>query len=88
MKWHYIKDEGYPVLYKDILVKCADGDFLRTNSWHDDFRRNLYSYSYLDDDGFCANIGDLYWDNVVAWCYLDDMYESLQESERHSIQNQ
>ena len=30
MNWRYLKDDDYPKWYADIIVKCADGDVLKT----------------------------------------------------------
>ena len=33
MKWHYLKYNDYPHWYADIIVKCADGEVLKTGAW-------------------------------------------------------
>lgn len=82
MKWHYLKNEGYPTWYAQIIVKCAEGDVLKTGcSIFDESEDYCQSFavSYYDDEGFDANIGSLKWINVVAWCYIEEVYEELQK---------
>ena len=85
MKWHYLKDEDYPKWYSDIIVKCEDGDGLKTgcSSYDDDilYNHKPFAASFYDDDGFNAEMGSLTWVNVVAWCYIEDVYEELQKQE-------
>lgn len=84
MKWHYLKNEGYPKWYADIIVKCEDGDVLKTgySSYDDDkdYHHKSFAVSFYDD-GFNADQGSLTWINVVAWCYIKDVYEELQKLE-------
>lgn len=70
MKWNYLKNNDYQKWYAEIIVKCEDGEVLKTG----------YS-SYDDDEGFDANMGSLKWINVVAWCYIDDVYKELEKRE-------
>ena len=85
MKWHYLKDEGYPKWYAAIIVKCEDGDVLKTGySSYDDseyYNHKSFAVSFYDDDGFDVSMGSLTWINVVAWCYIEDDYEELQKQE-------
>ena len=83
MNWHYLKDNDYPKWYADIIVKCADGDVLKTGySFYDeDYHQTSFAVSFYDDEGFDAYIGSLKWINVVAWCYIKDVYEELQRKE-------
>ena len=82
MKWHYLKNEDYPKWYADIIVKCEDGDVLKTySSYDDDYHDKSFAVSFYDDEGFDAYIGSLKWINVVAWCYIEDVYEELQKQE-------
>ena len=85
MKWHYVKDEGYPKWYSDIIVKCEDGEVLKTgySSYDDDedYHKKSFAVSFYDDEGFDANMGSLKWINVVAWCYIDDVYKELEKRE-------
>ena len=37
--------------------------------------------SYYYDEGFDVDQGSLKWVNVVAWCYIEDVYEELQRKE-------
>lgn len=85
MKWHYLKNEGYPKWYAEIIVKCEDGDVLKTgySSYDDDkdYHHKSFEVSFYDDEGFDADMGSLKWINVVAWCYIEDVYEELQKQE-------
>lgn len=85
MKWHYLKNEGYPKWYADIIVKCEDDEVLKTgySSYDDDkdYHHKSFEVSFYDDEGFDANMGSLKWINVVAWCYIKDVYEELQKQE-------
>ena len=38
MKWHYVKDEGYPKWCSDIIVKCEDGEVLKRCACHESKR--------------------------------------------------
>ena len=42
---------------------------------------NLLLSLFYDDEGFDAGMGSLKWINVVAWCYIEDVYEELQKQE-------
>ena len=81
MKWHYVKDEGFPKWYAEIIVKCEDGEVLKTgySSYDDDeyYHKKSSAVSFYDDEGFDANMGSLKWINVAAWCYIEDVYEEL-----------
>ncbi len=85
MKWHYLKDEDYPNWGAEIIVKCEDGDVLKTGySSYDndkDYHHKSFAVSFYDDDGFDADQGSLTWINVVAWCYIKDVYKELQKQE-------
>ena len=87
MNWRYLKDNEYPKWYADIIVKCADGDVLKTgcSSYDDDkyYNHKPFAVSFYDDDGFDADQGSLTWINVVAWCYITDVYEELQRKENN-----
>lgn len=88
MEWHYLKNEDYPNWYAKIIVKCEDGDVLKTgySSYDDDedYTHKPFAVSFYDDEGFDANTGSLTWINVVAWCYIEDVYKVLQEQEKIS----
>lgn len=89
MKWHYVKDEGYPKYYSEVIVKCEDGEVLKTGYSHYDGDKDCHHKSfavsfYNDDECFDAGMGSLTWSNVVAWCYIDDIYEELQKQESQS----
>ena len=51
MKWHYVKDEGYPKRCSDIIVKCEDGEVLKTGySSYDDnecYHKKSFAVSFL-----------------------------------------
>lgn len=51
MKWHYVKDEGYPKWCSDIIVKCEDGEVLKTGySSYDDnegYHKKSFAVSFL-----------------------------------------
>lgn len=85
MKWHYLKDDDYPNWYADIIVKCNKGEVLKTgcSSYDDDedYTHKPFAVSFYDDDGFDATQGSLAWINVVAWCYIKDVYEELELQE-------
>ena len=80
MKWHYLKNNDYPKCYSKVIVKCEDGEVLKTGYSHYDGDKNSNHKSfaesfYYDDDCFDANIGALTFNNVIAWRYIDDAYE-------------
>lgn len=85
MKWHYVKDEGYPKWRSDIIVKREDDEVLKTGySSYDDnegYHKNPLQCLFYDDEGFDANMGSLKWINAVAWCYIDDVYKELEKRE-------
>ena len=85
MKWNYLKNGDYPKWYSEIIVKCADGEVLKTgySSYDDDedYHKKSFAVSFYDDEGFDANMGSLKWINVVAWCYIDDVYKELETYE-------
>lgn len=82
MKWHYVKDEGYPKCCSKVIVKCKDGEVLKTGySPYDDDKdcdHKSFAVSFYDDEGFDTNMWGLKWVNVIAWCYIDDVYEELE----------
>lgn len=87
MKWYYLKDKDYPLWNYEIIVKCAEGDVLRTgiSAYDDDdyFNKNPYAVSFYTKDGFLKiDTPSLRWINVVAWYYVADVYEELQEQEQ------
>lgn len=80
MKWHYVKDEGYPKCFSEVIVKCEDGEVLKTGYSRYDDDKDIHHKSfaesfYYDDGCFDANIGPLAWNNVTAWRYIDDTCE-------------
>lgn len=85
MKWHYLKDNDYPNWYAGIIVKCADGEVLKTGAWsYDDdeyYNHKSFAVCYYDDEGFNTDMGSLCWINVVAWYYVKDVYDELQDQE-------
>ena len=55
MKWHYVKDEGFPKWYAEIIVKCEDGEVLKTgySSYDDeDYHKKIICSVYV-----CADSG-------------------------------
>ena len=87
MNWRYLKDNDYPNWYASIIVKCADGDVLKTgySSYDDDedYNHEPFAVSFYNDDGFDADQGSLTWINVVAWCYVKEVYDELQRKENN-----
>ena len=51
MKWHYVKDEGYPKWCSDIIVKREDDEVLKTGcSSYDDnegYHKKSFAVSFL-----------------------------------------
>ena len=43
--------------------------------------KKSFAVSFYDDEGFDANMGSLKWINVVAWCYIDDVYKELEKQD-------
>ena len=87
MDWHYLKDGEYPNFYAEIIVKCADGDVLSTGipayDDDDDFYKKHNAVSYFAKDGFKKiDTPSLRWINVVARCYVGDVYDELQDQEK------
>lgn len=86
-RWHYVKDGEYPentgknrealILVKQLLPKNPDdGTLVET------FTSCFYSgfYYYAKGKGYHRFVDTLYGyeaNGVVAWCYLKDVYEQL-----------
>lgn len=93
MKWYYLKNRVYPVWNKELIVKCADGDVLKTGipAYDDDdyYPKAPYAVSYYDIDGFNKiGSGALTWSNVVAWCYIEDIHNELQKTKTTTVKEE
>ena len=93
MKWYYLKDRDFPMWNMEILIKCAGGDFLKTGIQayddDDDYYKKPYAVSFYTRDGFLKlDTPSLRWINVVAWCYVGDVYDELQEQGNTTVKEE
>lgn len=84
-RWHYVgePDNELPESGNDLIVRCANGEVLKTNYKCSYSSGEKFAVAYYDDDEeaneFWIREADaiVIFRNVVAWCYLKDVYEQL-----------
>ena len=80
-RWHHIggPDNELPESGNDLIVRCANGEFLKTDDEY--FLRMKFAVAHYDEDDneFWIREADAIsiFRNVAAWCYLKDVYERL-----------
>lgn len=84
-RWHHVgePDNELPESGNDLIVRCANGEVLKTNYELSYSSGEKFAVAYYDDDyennEFWTREGDaiVIFRNVAAWCYLKDVYEQL-----------
>ena len=80
-RWHHVgePDNELPEPGNDLIVRCADGEFLKTDDEY--FFRKKFTIAHYDEDDnefWITGAGAIaIYRNVAAWCYLKDVYEQL-----------
>lgn len=76
-RWHHVgePDNEYPTVSLDLIVRCADGYLERATDEAYPFEK--YCVAYYENGKFFHNDTSKILTNVAAWCYIDSVYDQL-----------